>query len=234
MKQIRAIVWGITIITLGVIFGGTALGLFDINVFFNGWWTLFIIIPSAINLILEKQKLTSLAFLATGVLLLLAAQDVISYGAAGKAILATFLIIIGLSIIIKTLISGKNDKEVEKKVKEMGDSDKMDTQVAIFSGSDKTYNNETFNGANLTAVFGGVELDLRKAKFTKDTVIKAYCAFGGIDIKVPENIRVKINSGFMFGGAIDERKGDTTKSKYTIYIDVNGGFGGVSINDRDK
>ena len=234
MKQIRAIIWGITIITLGVIFGGNALGLFDLNVFFDGWWTLFIIIPSAISLATEKQKLSSFGMLIAGALLLLAAQDVITYAAAGKAILATFLVLIGLTIIFKTIVPGKNDKEVEKKVKEMGDNDNMDSQTAIFSGSDKKYNGEVFGGANLTAVFGGVELDLRKAKFTKDTVIKAYCMFGGIDIKVPENIRVKINSGFLFGGAIDERKGDTSKGKYTIYIDVNGGFGGVSINDREK
>ena len=46
MKNVKPIVWGIAIIALGVIFGGNALGLFELNVFFDGWWTLFIIIPS--------------------------------------------------------------------------------------------------------------------------------------------------------------------------------------------
>ena len=31
--------------------------------------------------------------------------------------------------------------------------------------------------SNLVAVFGGVNLDLRKAKFTKDTIIRAFCLF---------------------------------------------------------
>ena len=55
MKQLRPIIWGIAIIALGILFGGNALGLFSLNVFFDGWWTLFIIVPSFISLITEKE-----------------------------------------------------------------------------------------------------------------------------------------------------------------------------------
>lgn len=234
MKQLRAIIWGVAILALGVIFGGNALGLFNINVFFNGWWTLFIIVPSFISLITEKEKLSSLAFLAIGVILLLAAQDIFSFEIAWKVILAAIFIVLGIGIIVKSLFRGNNDKEVEKKVDELKDDKIMDSQMAIFSGTDRVYNNEEFTGANLMAVFGGVELDLKKAKFTKDTVIKAFCAFGGIDIKVPEDVQVKIKSGFIFGGVTDERNSETSKSKHTIYLDAAGAFGGITINDRSK
>lgn len=233
-KQIKPIIWGIAIIALGVIYGGNAIGLFNFNVFFDGWWTLFIIIPSAISLLTEREKLGSLTALAVGVILLLAAQDVFSYDVAWKAILAVVLIVIGLSIIVKSTFHNKNDKEVEKKVKDLGDDKNMDSQVAVFSGSDRAYNNEAFPGSNLTAIFGGVEVDLRNAIFTKDTVIKAFCLFGGIDIKVPEDIQIKTRSGFIFGGISDERKDDSNKGKHTIYIDAAGGFGGISISDKPK
>ena len=140
----------------------------------------------------------------------------------------------GISIILHSFCKGKNDKEVEKKVKDLGDGKTMDAQTAVFSGSDRVYNGEVFAGSNLVAVFGGAELDLRRAKFEKDTAIKAFCLFGGIDIKVPDDVQVKIKSGFIFGGASDDRKGDTGKGKYTIYVDAAGGFGGISINDKDE
>lgn len=232
MKKVRPIVWGIAIIALGVIFGGNALGLFNLNVFFDGWWTLFIIIPSAVSLITEKEKLASLGFLAAGVILLLAAQNVFSYDVAWKVILAVFLIVAGLTIIVKSLIHGNNDKEIEKKIRKLKDDKTMDSQIAVFSGSDKIYSDEVFSGSNLVAVFGGIDLDLRKAKFTKDTVIKAFCLFGGIDIKVPENVQIKVKSGFIFGGISDERKSESDKGEYTIYIDTAGGFGGIEINDK--
>lgn len=234
MKQLRAIIWGIAIVALGVIFGGNALGIFNINVFFEGWWTLFIIIPSAVSLITEKEKVSSLIFLAAGVILLLAAQNVFSFEVAWKVILAIALVAVGLGIIFKGIFRGKNDKEVEKKVKDLEDGKTMDSQMAVFSGTDRVYKDEVFSGANLLAVFGGVDLDLRDAKFTKDTVIKAFCLFGGVDIRVPENVQIKVKSGFIFGGVSDDRKSTSVKGKYTIYIDAAGGFGGVSVDDRGK
>lgn len=234
MKQIKPIIWGVAIIALGVIFGGNALGWFNIDIFFKGWWTLFIIVPSVISLFTDKDKLASLAFIAVGIIFLLAAQDVFSYDVAWKVALAVFLILVGLSIIVGSVFHGNNDKEVEAKVKSLGDDQAMDSQAAVFSGSDKVYKDEPFTGSNVIAIFGGANLDLRKAKFTKDTVIKAFCLFGGIDIKVPEDVMIKTRSGFFFGGISDDRKSDEAKGKYTIYIDAAGGFGGLTISDKSK
>lgn len=234
MKQFRSIIWGVAIIALGIIFGGNALGLFKLDIFFDGWWTLFIIIPSAISLFTDREKFGSLGFLAAGIILLLAAQDVFSYEVAWKTILAVVLVLAGLAIIAKSIFHNKNDKEVAKKVKDLENNKTMDSQMAVFSGNERTYNGETFSGSNLVAVFGGVSLDLRKAKFTKDTVIKAFALFGGIDIIVPDDIIVKLKSGFIFGGFSDDRKKVSEKGKYTIYIDAAGGFGGVTISDNAK
>ena len=238
MKQAKSIIWGIAIIALGVIFGGNALGLFNINVFFDGWWTLFIIIPSLISLFTEREKFFSLAALAAGIILLLAAQDVFSFEVAGKTILAVVLILVGLGLISKAIFGNKISKEIEKKieekVKELEDDKTADSQMAVFSGSDRVYKDEVFSGSHLLAVFGGVDLDIRKAKFNKDTAIKAFCLFGGIDIRVPEDVQVKIKSGFIFGGVSDDRKGDSSKGKYTIYLEAAGGFGGITISDQKK
>jgi predicted membrane protein len=106
--------------------------------------------------------------------------------------------------------------------------------MAIFSGSERTYKDEAFTGSNLVAVFGGAELDLTHAKFTKDTVIKAFALFGGIDIRVPEDVIIKSRSGFVFGGISDDRKSDQEKGKHTIYLDAAGGFGGITISDKPK
>ncbi len=235
MKQIKPIVWGIAIIALGVIFGGNALGLFNLDIFFDGWWTLFIIIPSVVSLFTDQDKIMSLGFVAVGVILLLAAQDVFSYDVAWKVILAVFLVAVGLSIIIKSIFHNKNNQEVAKKVAEATkDSKAMDSQFAAFSGTDRVYKDEVFTGSNIAAIFGGVSLDLRSAKFEKDTVIKAFALFGGIDIMVPEDVKVKLKSSFIFGGISDDRKSASEKGKYTIYIDAAGGFGGVTITDKTK
>ena len=46
MKKAGNILWGIVLIVIGVIFALNALDITSIDIFFDGWWTLFIIIPS--------------------------------------------------------------------------------------------------------------------------------------------------------------------------------------------
>lgn len=114
MKRTKSIIWGIAILALGVYFGGKALGLFNFELFFDGWWTLFIIVPSIISLCTEKFKFGSLFMLALGVILLLAAQNVYGWDVAWKVILAAFLINIGLSIVFKNMFI-KDIKSVKDK-----------------------------------------------------------------------------------------------------------------------
>ena len=59
MKKFGNVLWGIVLIVVGVIFGLNAVGLTDINVFFRGWWTLFIIVPSFIELFRSTNKMWS-------------------------------------------------------------------------------------------------------------------------------------------------------------------------------
>ncbi|MBQ3294389.1 hypothetical protein IJG98_01500 [Candidatus Saccharibacteria bacterium] len=114
MKRTKSIIWGIAILALGIFFGGKALGLFTFELFFDGWWTLFIIVPSLVSLCTEKFKSGSLFMLALGIILLLAAQGVFDWGAAWKVILATLFVVIGLSIIFKNLFI-KDLKTVQDK-----------------------------------------------------------------------------------------------------------------------
>ena len=40
MKKFRNIIWGIVLILVGLVIGGNALGITNIDLFFDGWWTL--------------------------------------------------------------------------------------------------------------------------------------------------------------------------------------------------
>ena len=91
-----------------------------------------------------------------------------------------------------------------------------------------SFNGENFNGADLTAVFGGVECDLRGAIFDGDKTLRATAIFGGVDIIVPENVKVVINTTDIFGGAEDKRH-LKSEGQYTLYITATAVFGGVDV-----
>ena len=72
MKRFGDFLWGLLFIALGLIIGLNALGITDINIFFDGWWTLFIIVPCFIGLLKDQNKLGNFIGLIVGLILLLA------------------------------------------------------------------------------------------------------------------------------------------------------------------
>ena len=51
MKNYKNIILGLILILIGIVIGTNSLGITNINIFFSGWWTLFIIIPCFIGLL---------------------------------------------------------------------------------------------------------------------------------------------------------------------------------------
>ena len=224
MKRTTNILIGIVLVLLGVILGLKALGIADINIFFKGWWTLFIIIPAIIGLLTEKDKTGDIIALVIGILLLLAARGAISFDLIWKAFLPAVLILIGLSIIFKDVLSNKVREEMNTNGK-LSD----DAYAATFSGQKINLANEDFNGCNIDAIFGGVDLNIAEAKVKDGAIIKCCAIFGGITLIVPDNVTVKIVSSSIFGGVSDDRKTKTVDNKKTIYINATCMFGGVDI-----
>ena len=70
MKKTSNIMWGIVLIIVGIIFGLNSLDIADINLFFDGWWTLFIIVPCFIDLFKEKNKTGNIIGLLIGILII--------------------------------------------------------------------------------------------------------------------------------------------------------------------
>ena len=90
------------------------------------------------------------------------------------------------------------------------------------------FDGQVFDGAELTAIFGGVECDLSRAIIEKDCKINATAIFGGVDIIVPRGVNVKVSSTNIFGGTSDECD-KTPDAPVTIYIEAVSVFGGVDI-----
>ena len=226
MKKIGNILWGIVLIVIGLIIGGNALGITNINIFFDGWWTLIIIIPCFIGLFKEREKTGNIIGLLIGIVLLLMCQDVLDFDLVWKLLLPAILVAIGISMIFKDVIGGKVNKEI-KKLDEKRNGENQ--YCATFSEQNVNFNGEIFKGADLTAVFGGVKCDLRNAIIDSDVVINASSIFGGIDIYVPSNVKVKVKSNSIFGGVSNKAYNQPEENSKTIYINGKALFGGVEI-----
>ena len=226
MRLTRNIILGLILVIIGVILGGNALGLFNINIFFKGWWTLFIIIPCLYDIFIGKDMRGNVIGLIIGILLLLACQNVIDFSIIWKLLLPIIIIVIGLSLMFKNTFNRELNEKIAKLNKK---NSKDEGYCATFSGQDIKLDKEVFEGTNINAIFGGITLDLRKATIKDDVVINASAVFGGIDLLVPDNVRIKIKSSSIFGGVSNKKDAVSDENLKTIYVNASCIFGGVEI-----
>ncbi len=226
MRKIGNTLWGIVLVIIGVILTLNALDITNINIFFNGWWTLLIIIPSAIELIARENKFWSAVWLIIGILLLLACRDILDFDLIWKLTIPVLLILVGINLIFKDKIDRKMEKK-RKELKEKGQQ--MEEYCATFGEIKEDFNNQEFNGANVTAVFGSVDLDLRKAVISEDKFVKTSAIFGGIEVLAPENVNIKVKSVPIFGATSNKTGRKFDEKLPTIYVDSFCMFGGVDI-----
>lgn len=226
MKKMSSVLWGFVLIILGIIFALNSLGIANINVFFKGWWTLFIIIPSFIGLFKNSNKVWSFIWLCVGVVLLLCVRQVISFSLVSKLILPFILVVLGLSLIFKDTINRRINEQIKKLNSEKINAD---SYCATFGEVNEHFNGEEFKGANVDAIFGSVNLDISGAIIKQDQIINLSAIFGGVDIKVSNNVNIKVKSTPIFGGVSNKVKNDYNNNLPTIYINSFCLFGGVEI-----
>jgi len=228
LRNLSRVLWGTILILLGMVIAVNSLGIAHINIFFRGWWTLFFIVPSLLNLLSGKDVKDSIMWLLIGIALLLAAQDFISFRLILKLIVPFIIIFIGVSIIL----DGVFDNNVKKKVSDAKVQD-LESIVGMFADEKRVIDYE-FKGAVVDTAFGHVLLDIRDAKIKDEATIKISSIFGGVDLLVPDDVEVKVKANKVFGGVENlvkssNRKGEKDKRAKTIYVEAFAMFGGIDI-----
>lgn len=222
-SKLSSTLWGLFFIVLGVGFAGNALGLWNFQLFFKGWWTLFIIVPCLIIIVQNGFSLAPVIGLTIGVIFLLSNQGIFNAAVAGKLIFPVILVFIGLSIIFKDSFRRLPNFDQAQEKADMSD------YTATFSSQNINYDNQVFTGTTLNAIFGSVNLDLRSAIINEDVIINASSIFGGIDIFVPQGVNVKTSATPIFGGIDNKRRNQNIQNAPTIYVSATCMFGGIDI-----
>ena len=81
--------------------------------------------------------------------------------------------------------------------------------VSIFGGGKKQYRINNLRGGNITAVFGGSEINLRECTLAEGVnVLDIFAIFGGTEIHAPGEWKIEMDLVPIFGGFSDNRRLD--------------------------
>ncbi|MGB4660267.1 MAG: LiaF domain-containing protein [Mobilitalea sp.] len=220
--------WGLFFIVIGIGFAGNVLNLWDFQLFFPGWWTLLIIIPCFISMIQTGFGVGSTMGFIIGVLLFISYRIDLNFS-IWKLVVPVILIFVGIRIMFQGAFrkGPKFNANADGSGRSFTGAAHSDYS-AVFS-SNTIHVTEVFNGTNLNAIFGGVVLDLRNAIINGDVEINATAVFGGIDIFLPNGVKIKSNNVPIFGGVTNKATQSSDPNAPTIYLNSTCMFGGIDI-----
>ncbi|HET7698776.1 MAG TPA: DUF5668 domain-containing protein [Vicinamibacterales bacterium] len=105
---------------------------------------------------------------------------------------------------------------------------------AIMGGVSRRSSSQAFVGADLTAVMGGCEIDLRQASIPpgREAAIEVFAFWGGIDIKVPDDWTVVTRVMPLMGGVEDKTRAPQGGPLKRLVVRGVVIMGGVTIKNR--
>ena len=223
-----SLIVGCLAVFVGAGYGLQALGYIEhFTVFFDGWWTVFIIVPAIVSFFQRgSNKMFSLALLLLGAGLLVWRQNWLDVSVT-KLILPVIIILFGISIIVGAF-SKKSDHVTQCDVI-FTDDGSLPKYETAFGSVNPNYNGQKFEGCRLDVAFGSAVLDLRQAIIEGDCTVEAEVAFSGVELLLPAGCRIDLKSKTAFGGVENKYLSSDDPAAHTVHIDADVNFGGLEI-----
>lgn len=214
----------LTRIITGLVIAGIGAGLLldNANIIEFGaiattWWPLVVILAGVLIFLNDtKSYVWALLVAGAGVLFQLRTLDIIDIN-PWQFFWPAVIIAVGVSIIFSRMPRSKVSKS------------ERDDMTAILGASDLRSASSDFKGSKITAVMGGVKLDLSQAIIKKEATIEIFSFCGGVEIIVPREVTVRNQTTAILGGVEDRSARDTAKAAPVLYITGDVVMAGVEI-----
>jgi predicted membrane protein len=221
------LVLGLGIIIIGVLFLLGNMDIIDPHEYLRFWPVILII--AGIAYLIQCQQGSGrvwgiiLTFVGTGMLL-----DRLNFIHFNVWIYWPLIfIVIGIMMIVR---SSSHQRKIHSSPVESSDANSYIKAIAIMGGYRRMNNSQDFKGGELTAIMGGLEIDLREASIKGEAVIDIFALMGGVEMRVPEDWLVIIE-GFPFMGGFEDKTRPPKESAKRLVIKGTAMMGGLEIKN---
>lgn len=190
MSRARLLI-GAVLVVLGVLFLLDAADVLAAGSVLADWWPVVLIALGAAQLLdRPPNRASGLVFVVAGIVLLMTSLGVFGWGTIARwwpllLVAAGVWIAFGRSRAVPVGTA---------------DEDRLDA-IAVASGRELVGRSRTLRGGNLTAILGGIEVDLRSSMPHADgAVLEVTAILAGVDITVPPGWHVDMRGPALFGG----------------------------------
>lgn len=215
---------GIILVILGAAFLLDQLAIIKLGVLISTYWPLLLIAIGVYHLVKKNLSIISgLVLTLIGLYAQLKKLNLLPPDTR-KYFWPVSFILLGLTIILSRTKDGKIPSNNEDRI----------NNVVVFSGLESRNISQNFKGGNITAIFGGAELDFNNATLSEEgAFLDLTAVFGGIQIKVPSNWKVVVSGVPIFGGWENKIKAAPEQNHDASILRIRclAMFGGITIDN---
>jgi hypothetical protein len=223
------LVFGVLLLSLGVLWTADNLGLMDASQVVR-WWPALLLAFGVSRIVGWGCERNVLIGVLASVLATLMLLHEVGWVHAGLGLIWPLaLVALGVQILMRgARASGPAEGNA------LADGSDYVHSFAMMGASSTRSTSQALRGGELTAIMGGVELDLREARPADGRVVVDVFAFmGGIDIAVPANWRVEFNATPVMGGLQDSRGlAGTVEATGTLVVRGVVMLGGLEVSNE--
>lgn len=222
------VVFGLIVITLGVLLTLDNMGVFEAREILR-YWPALLIVWGITKLTTSEGGGRFFGIMLTlgGSLLLLDKLYVIDFG--WREFWPLLLIAIGGTMLWNSLT---RRTQTISPVSSGTETDSVVNHFALMGGIARVNSSQDFRGGELSAIMGGVELDLRHANMQSgEAILNIFAFWGGIELRVPEDWTVIVRATPIMGGVEDTTRGPKGDAKKKLIINGTAIMGGAEIKN---
>ena len=212
---------GIILILLGIGFLLQQFTAFDFGDILYTYWPSILIIIGLVKLV-QKQSSTlgNIILILIGALFQANRLGLINYS-FGDIFWPAILILVGLNFILSRKPNYSSDSL---------DEESSVNNFVIFSGIKTLNYSQSFKGGTATALFGGIDIDLRGANISDgEAYLELTAMFGGIDLLVPQDWKVEVTGVPILGGWENKTILNTNPDAPVLKVKCFVAFGGIEV-----
>ncbi len=225
------LVMGLLILGLGIIFSLDRLDIVEAGEILR-LWPAILVVFGLMKLFQSRSlpgRFFGLIVTGGGAMLLLDRLDYVDFAFSFGDFIVLVLIGLGIALIWSSISSKKSGAMT---MEESEDADSFINSFAFMGGVSRKNNSTTFRGGELSAIMGGVEIDLTDAQISDDTaIINVFAFWGGIEITAPKNWKIEIDAYPILGGIEDDTRSSQEENAKKLIVRGYAIMGGVEITN---
>jgi predicted membrane protein len=221
---------GAILVLVGLAFLLDHMGYVSVYSLWWRFWPLLVVLVGVLNFV-SRNRHWGAFLMAAGVLLQLNQLGITHFG--WRDFWPLMLIALGILVLWGSFTWSRKPLE---SVSAGGDPRTTLNEAVVFGGLERRMISQDFQGGDITAIFGGVDLDLTEARMQGNEATLAITAiFGGVELRIPAEWQIAFRGAPIFGGIEDKtravRADDPANPLKMLVITGAVIFGGLEIKN---